>query len=111
MSIGFKPIRWEMMDEGGADFKEVKVIEATITPTPSNDLARITSAKSEELGKLIDELDGEKLPNTESMIKYLLNLAKTANDCEAPTDYKSMVADYRRALARARAEQTLLAMR
>jgi len=48
LSVGFLPILGKFMenDRGGVDFAEVILLETTMHPTPSNELALVTGAKT-----------------------------------------------------------------
>jgi HK97 family phage prohead protease len=45
LSVEFVPIQFEPNEFGGLTYKEVKLIQVTLTPTPCNELACVTSIK------------------------------------------------------------------
>ena len=56
LSIGFRPVRWEMRDDGGRDLTEIRLYEWSLVPWPADDKALITSVKSLPDDALLDRL-------------------------------------------------------
>lgn len=49
MSIGYRPLEWEFVNEGGktiVELKEIALDEVTLTPLPANEESAITAAKT-----------------------------------------------------------------
>lgn len=61
VSIGFRPIKYAFMDEGGIEFQEIEVYELSTVSVPANSQAVITQAKSmtSDLARQLREVDAQ----------------------------------------------------
>lgn len=46
VSIGFRPLKWAFLDDGGIQFDELEIFELSLVTLPANEQAVITGAKS-----------------------------------------------------------------
>ena len=60
-SIGFVPTQEEKNDEGGRNFKEVKLYEVSLVTVAANDEALVTDVKSADALKLVKQIENEDL--------------------------------------------------
>ena len=60
-SIGFVPTQEEKNDEGGRNFKEVKLYEVSLVTVAANDEALVTDVKSDDALKLVKQIDNDDL--------------------------------------------------
>ena len=60
-SIGFVPTQEEKNDEGGRNFKEVKLYEVSLVTVAANDEALVTDVKSDDALKLVKQIENEDL--------------------------------------------------
>ena len=60
-SIGFVPTQQEKNDEGGRNFKEVKLYEVSLVTVAANDEALVTDVKSDDALKLVKQIENDDL--------------------------------------------------
>ncbi len=72
VSIGFRSNDYQKNEEGGRTFNEIELVETSVVLNPANDLAQITSVKSD---------DG--FIETAALKKHLIEGGLTKAECEA----------------------------